>query len=81
MSKQLTDGLPETTRKKRGRTGVPKGYVGIRELSELIGRSPKTIYRMIAEGRLPRSWTFESRLRVWDRKEIQNWLEHAKFAK
>ena len=69
----------ETTRKK-GENGIPKGYIGINEMRTLLGRGRTTIHLMVAEGKLPQSWKF-GKQRVWDRKAVLNWLEHAKFAK
>ena len=69
----------ETT-KPKGQHGIPKGYLGVREMCELLGISHDTIYRRIAEGQLPQSFKF-GRKRVWDKRMVQNWLEHAKFAK
>lgn len=67
--------------KQRKEIGIPKGYIGINELCEILGRSRATINRWIAEDALPKSFRFGGRQRVWDRKEILRWLEFAKFAK
>jgi len=66
--------------RKKGENGVPKGYIGVKEVCELFGKSQKTIYQMIAEGRLPKPLK-DGKLNIWDRKTIKNILDYAKFTK
>lgn len=60
--------------------GIPQGYIGTQELCQLFGRSRKTLHRMVELGSLPRPLTF-GRQSIWERREIEIWLKHAKFAK
>jgi len=69
-----------TAQQPRKSPNAPQGYIGVLELCELFGKSKKTIYRMIAEGRLPKPLK-DGRINIWDRKDIKNILTHAKFAK
>jgi len=59
---------------------VREGYIGVREVCELFGRSRAAIYMMIAEGRLPKPLK-DGKRNIWDRKEIQRHIEHAKFTR
>ena len=70
----------ESETRKKGTHGVPEGYVNTVELCRLFGRSRKTIRLMVETGVLPRPLKF-GRQSIWDRKEIEGWLKHAKFAK
>ena len=65
---------------QKGTLGVPEGYADTKELCQRFGRSPKTIRRMVGLGTLPRPLKF-GRQSLWDRKEIEAWLKHAKFTK
>ena len=64
--------------REKFKQGVPRGYYGIKDLSELFGKSSRTIYQMIAEGRLPKPFK-DGRRNIWDKKKIDNWLEYGKF--
>jgi len=65
---------------KTGSThGVPAGYLNTAELCRLFGRSRKTIHVMAETGTLPRPLKF-GRQNIWDQKEIEKWLQNAKFA-
>jgi excisionase family DNA binding protein len=66
--------------RKKGTHGVPEGYASMKEMCQRFGRSPKTIRRMVETGSLPRPLKF-GRQCLWDQKEIESWLKHAKFAK
>ena len=66
--------------RKKWENGIPKGYIGVNELCEWFGKSKKTIYQMVAEGRLPKPFK-DGKLNIWDRKEIKSILEYAKFTK
>lgn len=66
--------------RKKGLHGVPVGYINMAEFCRLFGRSPKTVRRMIETGTLPRPLKF-GRQNLWDKKEIDKWLQHAKFCK
>ena len=70
----------ESEKRKKGLHGIPAGFIGMREMCRLFGRSPKSIGRMVAMKTLPRPLKF-GRQNIWDRKEIENWLRHAKFTK
>ena len=70
----------EQTEKKKGMNGVPKGYLGVADMCRLFGRSRATIYEMIADGRLPKPLK-DKKLNLWDEKQIESWLKHAKFCK
>ena len=60
--------------------GIPTGYLGTRDLQELLGKSTVTIWKMIKDGRLPKPLK-DGKLNIWDRKQIMNLLEHAKFTR
>jgi predicted DNA-binding transcriptional regulator AlpA len=78
---QLADRLEEIhLERKKGQCGIPKGFIGIREMCELFGRSRTSIYQMIGAGLLPESLRI-GKTRIWDKKEMLNHLKHAKFAK
>ena len=66
--------------KRKGLTGVPRGYVGVAEVSEMFGRSRKSITRMVADGRLPKPLRHGKQL-IWDKLELQRRLSNAKFCK
>ena len=66
--------------KRKGVTGVPRGYVGVAEVCEMFGRSRKSISRMIADGRLPKPLRHGRQL-IWDKLELQRRLTNAKFCK
>jgi len=66
--------------KKKGTHGIPEGYVNTTELCQRFGRSRKTIRIMVETGALPRPLKF-GRQNLWDRKEIETILKHAKFCK
>jgi predicted DNA-binding transcriptional regulator AlpA len=70
----------ENEKRKKGSHGVPVGYVDMKEMCQWFGRSPKSIRRMVETGSLPRPLKF-GRQSLWDKKEIESWLKHAKFAK
>jgi len=70
----------ESETRKKGTHGVPEGYVNTAELCRLFGRSRKTIRLMVETGTLPKPLKF-GRQCIWDQKEVENWLKHAKFAK
>jgi len=65
--------------KRKGTHGTPEGYANMTEMCERFGRSRKTIRIMVETGALPRPLKF-GRQNLWDRKEIETWLKHAKFA-
>ena len=65
---------------KKGLHGVPEGYANMEEMCQRFGRSRKTIRIMVETGRLPRPLKF-GRQCIWERKEIEKWLQHAKFCK
>jgi predicted DNA-binding transcriptional regulator AlpA len=65
---------------KKGLHGVPQGYINTAEMCQRFGRSPKTIRRLVATGVLPKPLKF-GRQSLWDEKEAESWLKHAKFAK
>lgn len=66
--------------KQKRSTGIPRGYVGVREACEMFGRSRKSITRMIADGRLPKPLRHGRQL-IWDKLEHQRRLSNAKFCK
>jgi predicted DNA-binding transcriptional regulator AlpA len=70
----------EVEKRRKGTHGVPAGYVNLEELCRLFGRSRKTIHLMCETGTLPKPLKF-GRQSLWERKEIENWLKHAKFCK
>ena len=70
----------ESESRKKGCHGVPAGYVNMMEMCQLFGRSRKTIHLMTETGVLPKPLKF-GRQNLWDRKEIEKWLQHAKFCK
>jgi predicted DNA-binding transcriptional regulator AlpA len=70
----------ESEKRRKGAHGTPAGYVNMAELCQLFGRSRKTIHRMVETGALPRPLKF-GRQNIWEQKEIETWLKHAKFAK
>jgi predicted DNA-binding transcriptional regulator AlpA len=72
--------MTETPCKQKGQNGIPQGYIGVRELCEMLGKTRKTIYQMIAEGWLKKPLK-DGKLNIWDRKEIKRWLDNAKFVK
>jgi len=76
----MTAELPETVERKPGTRGVPVGYLGVKDMCHLFGRSRVSIYAMIADGRLPKPLK-DKRFNLWDKKEIQSWLQNAKFCK
>ena len=69
----------DSEKRKKGTHGTPEGYLNTADLCQRFGRSRKTIRIMVETGVLPRPLKF-GRQNLWDRKEIQKWLEHAKFA-
>ena len=77
MSETATN---STVKNKKYTCGTPKGYIGMSDVCRLFGKSRKTIYNMIGDGRLPKPLRFGSLL-VWDEKDVQNWLKNAKFCK
>ena len=77
----------ETTRKPKSKVGVPNSnfvfendYINIDVMCEVFGRSPSTIYRMVAEGKLPTPMKFGCQ-NLWDSEKIKSSLKHAKFTK
>ena len=66
--------------KRKGLTGVPRGYVGVAEVCEMFGRSRKSIARMIVDGRLPQPLRHGRQL-IWDKLDLQRRLTNAKFCK
>jgi predicted DNA-binding transcriptional regulator AlpA len=70
----------DTEIRGKGQQGVPVGYINTAELCRLFGRSRKTIRFLVETGTLPRPLKF-GRQSIWERKEIENWLKHAKFCK
>jgi predicted DNA-binding transcriptional regulator AlpA len=66
--------------REKGTHGVPEGYINMREMCLRFGRSRKTIRRLVETGGLPRPLKFGTQ-NIWERKEIETWLKHAKFAK
>ena len=75
----------ETTRKKKGKTGVPNSnyvfdndYINIDAMCAVFGRSPSTIYRLVAEGKLPKPMKFGCQ-NLWDAEKIKSSLKNAKF--
>jgi len=66
--------------KVKGKHGTPEGYLNTADLCQRFGRSRKTIRMMVEIGVLPRPLKF-GRQNLWDRKEIETWLKHAKFCK
>jgi len=69
-----------TRTRKKHEPGIPKGYLGMRDMKELLDKSRSGINAMIADGRLPKPLK-DGRLNIWDKKTIQRWLENAKFAR
>ena len=65
---------------KKGKHGIPEGYANTQEMCERFGRSRKTIRIMVETGVLPRPLKF-GRQNLWDKKEIEMILKHAKFCK
>ena len=70
----------DTGTRKKGQHGIPEGYLNTADLCRRFGRSRKTISLMVETGALPRPLKF-GRQNIWDRKEIEVWLKHAKFTK
>jgi len=70
----------ESESRKKGCHGVPVGYINMKEMCQLFGRSRKTIHLMVETRVLPKPLKF-GRQNLWDRKEIEKWLQHAKFCK
>ena len=68
----------ETIERKPGTSGVPVGYVGVKDMCRLFGKCRATIYVMVADGRLPKPLK-DKKLNLWDKKEVMSWLQHAKF--
>jgi len=66
--------------KGKGKHGTPEGYLNTADLCLRFGRSRKTIRIMVETGALPRPLKF-GRQNLWDKKEIQRWLDNAKFCK
>jgi predicted DNA-binding transcriptional regulator AlpA len=66
--------------RKKGTHGVPLGFINTAEMCRLFGRSRKTIRLMVETGTLPKPLKL-GRQSIWDKKEVENWLKHAKFAK
>ena len=67
-------------KEKKGKHGVPEGFVNMKEMCERFGRSRKTVHIMCETGVLPRPMKF-GRQNLWDRQEVEKWLKHAKFCK
>ena len=70
----MTTNEPKTKRKY----GIPVGYIGTAEVRALLNKGQTTIWRMVNDGRLPKPLR-DGKIKIWDEKEIQNWVRHAKF--
>ena len=64
--------------KLKGKCGVPMGYLGIADAQMLLNKCRTTIWNMVNDGRLPKPLR-DGKLRIWDEKELKNWITHAKF--
>lgn len=54
--------------------GMTRPVMTVREVADLTGFSPVTIYRWARTGAIP-SKRFGTRSRRFDRKEIETWIE------
>jgi len=70
----------ESENRKKGSHGVPEGYINTFEMCQRFGRSRKTIHLMVETGALPKPLKY-GRQNLWERKEIEKWLQHAKFCR
>jgi len=57
---------------------IAKGYVGVPELQERLGKSATTIWKMTLDGRLPKPLK-DGKRNVWDELEIRRWIQNGKF--
>jgi predicted DNA-binding transcriptional regulator AlpA len=57
---------------------VREEYIDMNEMCDIFGVSKKTIYTRIAVGDIPKPMK-HGKANIWDRKEIQNNIAHAKF--
>ena len=57
---------------------VREEYIDMNEMCDIFGVSKKTIYTRIAVGDIPKPMK-HGKANIWDRKEIQNSITHAKF--
>ena len=64
--------------KLKGKCGVPMGYLGVADVQALLNKCRTTIWHMVNDGRLPKPLR-DGKLRIWDEKELKNWITHAKF--
>jgi len=72
----------ETTRKQKWKVGIPKGYIGVAEVCELLGCSRKRVHQLIADQEagiskvdFPESGKFGG-LRIWKRAKFMTWMEN-----
>jgi predicted DNA-binding transcriptional regulator AlpA len=72
----MTSKAPKTQR----RYGIPVGYIGTAEVRALLNKGQTTIWRMVNDGRLPKPLR-DGKIKIWDEKEIKNWIRHAKFCR
>ena len=70
----------DNEKKTKGKHGVPQGYLDMKDVCALFGRSRKGIAAMIADGRLEEPLK-NGRQNVWDKKTTLRRLENAKFCK
>lgn len=57
--------------------GIARGEIGIESVMDLFGKSRRTVYRMISEGRLPNPLRNGKRI-VWDKNDIDRHLKYGK---
>ena len=67
-----------TGTQKQYKHGIPKGYIGVETLRELLGKSVTTIWKMTHDGRLPKPLR-DGKRNVWEKLEVERWIKNGKF--
>ena len=67
-----------TETEKKYKHGIPKGYIGVETLRELLGKSATTIWKMTHDGRLPKPLR-DGKRNVWEKLEVERWIKNGKF--
>lgn len=54
---------------------IPGRFLRITDVSTLIGRSPRQIYRMVKAGEFPRQRRQSHKVSVWYESEVLDWQQ------
>lgn len=52
----------------------PERFLRIRQVAEMVGLSPRQVYRLISDGQFPSQRRLSHKVSVWSATEVSDWI-------